>query len=111
VGNFRFPPRTDPKFLSKFLRAKNGNVDAAILAIYKYYRSIYENLNILEGIKVSEIAKVYSMDCFRFLKHRVGGAIIALNAAGKWNTDLASLRDVYLATAFLAEEHLEDKEF
>jgi len=106
--SFRIPPRTDTEFLSKFIRIKKYRVDKAFMAIHKYYGSIYEHLNLLNGIKSLAFRDTYKMNCLRLLKQRVNGVSIIHGTVKDWDTGVASLLDIDVAAAFAMEELLED---
>jgi len=103
--------RTDIPFLSKFVRAKTYNVVKAVNAIHTYYGHIHKNRNFLEGIKSSGSEFVYELNCMQVLKRRWNGTTLVYAKIENWDTAVASLKDVAIATSFVVEESLHDQEF
>jgi len=83
-------------------------VEAAVVAIHKYYDNIHANLRILEGIKPAEYVHAYNLDAVRLLKHRINGAYVVFASVGKWDPSVACLKDMEGAGSFVIEELFQD---
>jgi len=99
-------PRTDSKFLSKFIRTKDYNLDKAFTAVQKYYKCVYDNKDFMEGIKPSDFAPAFNSDCFSILKHRFDGVLVAIGRIKNWKPKVITLRDFQLSFIMLAEQYI-----
>jgi len=59
--------RSDPEFLKKFLRLKDGNVEAALKAIKKYYAHVQRSHNYINGTKPQDLTDVFNCGFVRQL--------------------------------------------
>ena len=100
-------PRTDPTFLSKFIRSKKNENESALKSIEKYYEYGNRNLSFFEGAKPSQFTKVYDSGVVSVLKSRHQGSKIAIIKITNWSPKEVSIRDLELACLLFAEYVLE----
>ena len=73
----KMTPRSDPAFLSKFIRSKKNDV-SALKAVEKYYELGYRNLSVFEGAKPSDFTKAYDCGAVTVLKGRHEGSRVVI---------------------------------
>jgi len=96
----------DAIFLSKFIRTKDYNVDAAFLSLQKYYANVYRNLDFIDGISPSQFKSAFDSNTILLLKHSFNRARVAIVRVRNWMPKDVKLRDLQLASVFLAEHYI-----
>jgi len=97
--------RTDPEFLKKFICLKDGNVEAALKAMKKYYACIHRNLDFIDGITTKSGAPVLNSDIIKIIGNRFDGVKVAMLQIRYWRPKEINLRSIQLAALFLVERY------
>ena len=105
--------RTDHAFLSKFIRAKNYNTDAALISIEKYYTCIDKNLSYIKDVTPTQFTKAFESDAINCLRNRAtcDGSAVAVFRVRNWKPKEVDIKGLQLAAVFLAEQYFMKPEF
>ncbi|XP_006817785.1 alpha-tocopherol transfer protein-like [Saccoglossus kowalevskii] len=102
--------RDDDKFLLRFLRARKFNLDKAFKNLVRYYEIQIDYPEVFSDLRPSSLKHVYDqhLSCVTPVKD-TNGAIVGINALGKWDPDRCSYVDTVKAAVISSEYLLEDE--
>jgi hypothetical protein len=103
---FAVVPRTDPAFLSKFIRTKNYDTDLAFKAYVKYYHRIGENLGFIEGARPSLFRKAFLSNTIVVFKNRYQGSRIGMLRVRNFIPKEVTVKDIQMLTLMITEEYV-----
>jgi len=88
-------------FKKKFHRLKDGNIEAALKAVQKYYAYIYRNLDFLDGIKSQHVRDALNYGAFEILKYRFDGVVVSTFRTKYWKPKEVEFREMQLAMMYI----------
>jgi len=98
----------DTNYLKKFIRVKDGDIDAALNSMKKYYESLNRNRRAISGIKPLDYTNVYKSGAIVVLKRDFNGVRVIVQSWRYWKPKDYGFRSFINATGFLVENCLEN---